>query len=72
MLGLMYDKGHGAHQDFIQACKWLDLATARSRGRERNAYARFRDAVASKMSNDEIAVSHGLVSSWAPGLPVHP
>jgi uncharacterized protein len=71
-LGLMYDKGHGTHQDFIQAYKWLDLAAARSRGRERDAYARFRDAVASKMSRDEIVVGQRLALSWAPGMPIQP
>jgi uncharacterized protein len=72
MLGLMYDKGHGAHQDFIQAYKWLDLAASRSRGRERDAYMRFRDAVASKMSRDEIIVGQRLALSWAPGAPAVP
>jgi len=71
-LGLMYDKGHGTHQDFIQAYKWLDLAAARSRGRDRDAYARFRDAVASKMSRDEIIVGQRLAVSWVPGMPVAP
>jgi uncharacterized protein len=68
MLGLMYDKGHGTHQDFIQAYKWLDLAAARTVGRERDAYARFRDAVASKMSPDEILVGQRLALSWTPGI----
>ena len=72
MLGLMYDKGHGVHQDFIQAYKWLDLAAARSSGRARDAYMRFRDAVASKMSRDEIVVGQRLALSWAPGVPVAP
>lgn len=72
MLGLMYDKGHGVHQDFIQAFKWLDLAAARSSGRERDTYARFRDAIASKMSPDEIVVGQRLVLNWVPGAPVHP
>lgn len=67
MLGLMYDKGHGVHQDYIQAYKWLNLAAARSRGRERDAYLRFRDAVASKMSRDEIAVGQQLALNWRPG-----
>lgn len=71
-LGLMYDKGHGVHQDFIQAYKWLDLAAARARGRERDAYARFRDALASKMSRDEIVVGQRLALSWVPGTPVQP
>src|ERR1700726_2339636 len=50
MLGLMYDKGHGVPLDFTLAYKWLDLATARAHGHERDTYARFRDAIASKLS----------------------
>lgn len=72
MLGLLYDKGHGVHQDYIQAYKWLNLAAARSRGRERDAYMRFRDAVASKMSRDEIVVGQRLALGWTPGVPVRP
>jgi TPR repeat protein len=69
MLGLLYDKGHGVHHDFIQAYKWLDLAAAHARGRERDAYLRFRDAVASKMSRDEIVVGQRLALSWLPNQP---
>jgi uncharacterized protein len=72
MLGLMYDQGHGTPQEFIQAYKWLDLAAARSVGRERDAYARFRDAVASKMSRDEIVVGQRLALSWLLGAPFAP
>jgi TPR repeat protein len=72
MLGLMYDKGHGTHQDFIQAYKWLNLAAARSVGRERDTYARFRNAVASKMSPDEILVGQRLALNWLPGAPLAP
>jgi uncharacterized protein len=72
MLGLMYDKGHGVPQDFILAYKWLDLAASRTRGRERDAFARFRDAVASKMSRDEIAVGQRLALNWTPAAFVPP
>jgi uncharacterized protein len=64
MLGLMYDKGHGVPQDFVLAYKWLDVAAARTREHEHDTYARFRDAVASKMSRDEIAVGQRLALSW--------
>jgi uncharacterized protein len=64
MLGLMYDKGHGLPQDVILAYKWLDLAAAHAVGHERDTYARFRDAVASKMSKDEIAVGQRLALNW--------
>jgi TPR repeat protein len=72
MLGLMYDKGHGVSRDVILAYKWLNLAAAHTRGRERDAYARFRNAVASKMSPDEIALGQRLALDWAPGGSVGP
>jgi TPR repeat protein len=69
MLGLMYDKGHGVPQDFILAYKWLNLAAARAPKREREYYARLRNAVASKMSPDQIVVGQRLALLWAPGRP---
>jgi TPR repeat protein len=66
MLGLMYDKGHGVPRDVILAYKWLNLAAAGARGHERDTYARFRNAVASKMSPDEIAVGQRLALNWTP------
>jgi TPR repeat protein len=64
MLGLMYDKGHGVPLDFILAYKWLNLAAARTQGRDQETFARFRDAVASKMSKDEIAEGQRLALNW--------
>jgi TPR repeat protein len=69
MLGLMYDKGHGVPQDFILAYKWLNLAAARASKHERDYYLRLRNAVASKMSPDQIVTGQRLALAWAPGLP---
>lgn len=66
MLGLMYDKGHGVPQDFVLAYKWLNLAAARTSGRQREVYARFRNAVASKMSTNEIVEGQRLALNWIP------
>jgi TPR repeat protein len=66
MLGLMYDKGHGVPQDFVLAYKWLNLAAAGTNGHEREVYARLRDAVASKMSTNEIVEGQQLALSWTP------
>jgi len=66
MLGLMYDKGHGLPQDFVLAYKWLNLATAHAYGRQRDVFMRLRDAVASKMSPNEIAEGQRLALYWAP------
>jgi TPR repeat protein len=66
MLGLIYDKGHGVPQDFVLAYKWLNLAAAHATGRPRDVYARLRDAVASKMSTNEIVEGQRLALYWTP------
>jgi uncharacterized protein len=66
MLGLLYDKGRGVPQDVVLAYKWLNLAAARARYRQRDAYIRLRDAVATKMSNAQIALAQQLAIEWVP------
>ncbi|MGA8318035.1 MAG: tetratricopeptide repeat protein [Bradyrhizobium sp.] len=63
-LGLSYDKGHGVRQDFILAYKWLDLAAARASRRERDFYLRLRDAVASKISLEQVTEGQRLALIW--------
>ncbi|WP_354223042.1 tetratricopeptide repeat protein [Bradyrhizobium sp. F1.4.3] len=70
MLGLMYDRGHGVPGDFVLAYKWLNLAAGRAGGRQREVYLRFRDAVASKLSRNEIVAGQQLALRWVPGRPV--
>jgi uncharacterized protein len=67
MLGLLYDKGHGVPQDYVLAYKWLNLAAAHARKSERDYYLRLRNAVASKMSPDQIVAGQRLKLLWAPG-----
>jgi TPR repeat protein len=66
-LGLIYDKGHGVPQNVILSYKWLDLAAAHAAKRERDYYLRLRNAVASKMSSDQIVEGQRLALIWAPG-----
>ncbi|WP_050886975.1 tetratricopeptide repeat protein [Bradyrhizobium sp. ORS 285] len=67
MLGLMYDKGHGVPQDVVLAYKWLNLAAGHASPAQRSYYLRLRNAVASKMSSDQIAQGQALALSWMPG-----
>jgi uncharacterized protein len=66
-LGLIYDKGHGVPQSVVLSYKWLDLAAAHAAKRERDFYLRLRNAVASKMSSDQIVEGQRLALLWAPG-----
>ena len=66
-LGLMYDKGHGVPQDFVLAYKWLNLAAGRTSRRQRDFFLRLRDAVASKMTPDQILEGQRMALDWRPG-----
>ena len=66
-LGLLYNKGHGVPQNAVLSYKWLNLAAAHATKRERDYYLRLRNAVASKMSSDQIVEGQRLALIWAPG-----
>src|SRR3978361_516394 len=65
-LGLLYDKGQGVPQDIVEANKWLNLSTAAAPRRAREARARLRDAVTTKMTRGEIARSRLRALEWVP------
>jgi len=67
MLGLMYDKGHGVPLDVVLAYKWMNLAAGHAGRRQRDYYLRLRNAIASKMSPNQIAEGQVLAMNWAPG-----
>lgn len=67
MLGLLYDKGHGVPLDVVIAYKWMNLAAAHASRRQRDYYLRLRNAIASKMSPNQIAEGQMLALNWAPG-----
>jgi len=64
LLGLAYDNGHGVPKDDVAAYKWLDLAAARAPKRMREQFGRLRNAVASKMSRDQIATAQWYALRW--------
>jgi hypothetical protein len=67
LLGLMYDKGHGVDRDDVLAYKWLNLAAASASVRDRENFLKIRNAVASKMSLDQIVEGQWLALNWQHG-----
>jgi len=65
-LGLLYDRGAGVPLDIVEASKWLNLSTAAAPRRAREARARIRDAVTTKMTRGEIAQARVRALEWAP------
>jgi len=68
-LGLMYDKGQGVAQDFVVAHAWLNLAVAHAEPRLRSRWVLIRNAVASKMSEAQLAQARLLAYTWRPEPP---
>ena len=66
LLGLMYDKGHGVDRDDVLAYKWLNLAAAAAPVRDRENYLKIRNAVASKMSLNQVVEGQWLALNWRP------
>ncbi len=55
LLGLLFDKGFGVPQDWVQAEVWLNLAASQATDAHRDYWARVRDAVAQKLTLDQLA-----------------
>lgn len=66
LLGLMYDKGHGVPRSHVLAYKWLNLAAARARPAVREYYQRIRDAVAAKLTPEQVAQAQWLAYHFIP------
>ena len=66
LLGLLFDKGYGVPQDWVEAEIWLNLAAAHAGARQQDYFARVRDAVAQKLTLDQLAETQRRASAWAP------
>ncbi|HMA75391.1 MAG TPA: tetratricopeptide repeat protein [Xanthobacteraceae bacterium] len=66
LLGLMYDKGYGITQDVVLAHKWLNLAAAHAPRQNRENVLRLREAVATKMTRDQLDLAHQLAIDFVP------
>ena len=66
LLGLLFDKGYGVPQDWVQAEVWLNLAAAHAGAKRQDYFARVRDAVAQKLTLNQLADARRRASAWAP------
>ena len=66
LLGLLFDKGYGVPQDWVQAEIWLNLAASQASAKERDYWVRMRDAVAQKLTLDQLAEAQRRAFAWAP------
>ena len=66
LLGLLFDKGYGVPQDWVEAEVWLSLAAAHAGAKQQDYFGRVRDAVAQKLTLNQVAEAQRRASAWAP------
>jgi hypothetical protein len=63
-LGYAYLDGQGVLQDDVEAHKWFNLAVSRASAENRKAYAKARDALAARITPQQLAESQKLAQEW--------
>ncbi len=67
MLGVMYGKGQGVPQDYVQAHVWFNLAASRhSPGKDRDLAVKARELLAEIMTPAQFAEAQRLAREWKP------
>jgi hypothetical protein len=64
LLGRLYDNGSGVKQDFVEAEFWLNLAAASAAPDRRDYWINMRDAVAGKLTRDELKAARARAIAW--------
>ena len=59
-IALLFERGLGVRQDLVVAHMWYNLAAAKGHAKSRE----FRDKIALKLNNDELAEAEGLAVDW--------
>ncbi len=66
ILGVMYGESRGVPRDNVQAYKWFDLVASQYSALERERAVLYRDFVAAKMTQAQIAEAQKLAREWKP------
>lgn len=65
-VGVSYATGEGVPQDDVVAHMWMSLSIAQSSGEDRERRVKARDAVAARMTADQIAEAQRRAREWTP------
>ena len=63
-----YANGEGVPQDYVWAHTWINLATSRSTGEERENFVKVRHSIAEEMTPEQIAEAQRLAREWKPKM----
>ena len=63
-LGAHYEDGDGVPQDYVEAHKWYNLATAGASDHDREEAARLRDSMARKLTPNQLGEAQRRAREW--------
>lgn len=63
-LGMAYNKGQGVPRDYVLSYLWLNLSAAQAVGSDRDFKTTMRDAIASKMTPQQLLTAQQLALQW--------
>lgn len=63
-LGMAYNKGQGVPRDYVLSYLWLNLSAAQAVGTDHDFRATVRDAIASKMTPQQLLTAQQLALKW--------
>ncbi len=63
-LGMAYNKGQGVPRDYVLSYLWLNLSAAHAVGSDHDFRAAIRDAIASKMTPQQLLTAQQLALKW--------
>ena len=64
-LGFAYSYGLGVPHDDVLAHMWYNLAASKLKGEARESAAKFRDLIAKRLTQEQIAEAQRLTREWA-------
>jgi TPR repeat protein len=64
-LGMAYNKGQGVPRDYVLSYLWLNLSAAQAAEADRDFKTTMRDAIASKMTPQQLLTAQQLSLKWA-------
>ena len=64
-LGSMCMRGEGFAQNYLEAHKWFNIAASRG-GKKASRSAKARDAVAQKITKEQVVEAQRMATAWKP------
>ena len=71
-LAMAHFRGAGVTQDYVEVFKWFHIAASYSRGADRGQYAASRDAIATRLTPEQVSDARQRAQTWVTAFEKRP